>query len=189
MAKGSSIALIIGLKNPGSRYENTRHNAGAWFAEPLGINYKLEKSFEGLLAPACNDASIKIFLPETYMNESGRAVRKIADYFKLAPDHILIAHDEIDLPPGIARLKLGGGHGGHNGLRDIISHLKTPNFYRLRIGVGHPGHKDDVADHVLKAPSKKERIDIDCAIDKANQALALFLKGEREAAVKHLHTD
>jgi PTH1 family peptidyl-tRNA hydrolase len=158
-----SIRLLAGLGNPGSRYAQTRHNAGYWFADAVvrrwGGTFRAANNFHGELADCEIDGErLRVLKPTTFMNESGRAVAAIANYYRIPIDEILVAHDEIDLPPGTVRLKRGGGHGGHNGLRDVIPALGDPNFARLRIGVGHPGHKDLVHGYVLKpAPADDQR--------------------------------
>src|SRR6478609_2405396 len=150
------IQLIVGLGNPGREYENTRHNAGAIFVAQLASAYRAnwqdEKKFSGMTAQiSVDNQPVRLLLPLTYMNRSGQSVGALANFYKIAPENILVVHDELDLQPGTARLKLGGGHGGHNGLRDIVSALGNQNtFARLRIGIGHPGNAKMVADYVLK---------------------------------------
>lgn len=156
------IKLIVGLRNPGSQYEKTRHNAGAWFVEALTRHFdavfKVEKKFHAELAHLeLNHHACKTALPLVFMNQSGICVRSICQFYQIGVSELLVAHDDIDLPPGRIKLKTGGGHGGHNGLRDIISQLGSPDFHRLRIGVGHPGHKHLVIDYVLHPPSISER--------------------------------
>ncbi|MEG3592236.1 MAG: aminoacyl-tRNA hydrolase [Pseudomonadota bacterium] len=159
----SPIQLIVGLGNPGQEYKNTRHNAGYWFIDEViqeyGGTISVEKKFYGEIgAVQIADIRIKILKPTAYMNESGRAVQSVSEFYKLAPHQVLIAHDDIDLSPATAKYKLGGGHGGHNGLRDIFNHIGQ-DFWRARIGVGHPGHKDQVTDYVLnKAPSEEHEL-------------------------------
>lgn len=169
-----SIKLIVGLRNPGSNYAGTRHNAGGWFVEALGLqhhlSFKSDKKINGELAVMnLGDNSCYLLLPHTFMNVSGTPVRVLAQFYRILPEEILVAHDDLDLPVGVVRLKKGGGHGGHNGLRDIIEHLGTKDFNRLRIGIGHPGHKDLVHDFVLGKPSMHDKqliIDgIESAID------------------------
>jgi PTH1 family peptidyl-tRNA hydrolase len=190
----SAIQLIVGLGNPGPEYEKTRHNAGAWFvaniAKQTHVTLKNESKFSGLHALtklAGNDCHL--FIPTTFMNCSGQAVKAIASFYKILPENILIAHDEIDLPVGIVRLKLAGGHGGHNGLRDIIQKLGAPNFYRLRIGVGHPGNSKDVVDYVLKPPKKIEREEIDFSLQRAEKVLLLVVDGAFQKAMHELHSE
>ena len=187
------IKLIVGLGNPGPKYSETRHNAGFWFVEDLADRYRgrflPEKKFHGEVARINVDGSdIWLLKPQTYMNRSGLAVVSIAAFYKLAPQQILVAHDEIDLQAGTARLKSGGGHGGHNGLRDIIAHLGTKEFQRLRIGVDHPGSKDMVVDYVLNRPDAKDRQAIEDAIDDALRVVPKIAAGEWEKAMHQLHT-
>lgn len=192
-ALSSPIRLIVGLGNPGEEYANTRHNAGAWFAEKVAhqfhLSFKREKKFKSLYASFLfQDEKIHIITPETFMNHSGQAVKLISDFYKILPGNILIAHDELDLPIGDTRLKFAGGHGGHNGLRDIIAHLHSHDFYRLRIGIAHPGHKDGVLDYVLQRPSKEDRKMIDETIDQSTGVLDYLLQGQNEKAMQLLHT-
>ena len=155
------IVMVVGLGNPGAEYENTRHNAGALFVEALardaGQSLRPEKKYHGLYAKVqLNGHDLHLLNPMTFMNRSGQSVKALADFFKISPDQILVAHDELDLPPGTAKLKKGGGHGGHNGLRDIIAHLGTNDFHRLRIGIGHPGNSRQVTGYVLGRLTKSE---------------------------------
>lgn len=155
------IVMVVGLGNPGAEYENTRHNAGALFVEALardaGQSLRPEKKYHGLYAKVqLNGHDLHLLNPMTFMNRSGQSVKALADFFKISPDQILVAHDELDLPPGTAKLKKGGGHGGHNGLRDIIAHLGTNDFHRLRIGIGHPGDSRQVTGYVLGRLTKSE---------------------------------
>ncbi len=188
------IKFLVGLKNPGSEYAKTRHNAGAWFIDTLAdkynLNFKLEKKFYLELAELNSDGE-RIFIakPIGYMNESGLAVASFARFYQIKPEEILVAHDELDLPPGIARLKKGGGHGGHNGLRDIFARLGSPEFYRLRIGIGHPGNKEKVVGFVLQNPRLEEKIKIDYAIDQAVDITPDVFSGHMDRAMKDLHTD
>lgn len=188
------IQLIAGLANPGSEYANTRHNAGAWFVEEIvnSLNIKLrhETKYHGLHGlTKVHDQSCHLLIPTTYMNHSGQSVRACMSYHKIPTDAILIAHDEIDLPVGTIKLKFDGGDGGHNGLKDLISHLHTKQFYRLRIGVGRPTQSKDVVDYVLEAPSKSDRKIIDEAIKKALDALPLIIEGHMQKAMHQLHTE
>lgn len=187
------IQLIVGLGNPGPQYANTRHNVGFWLAE------KLCETFRATLAPEgkfkghvgliqAGQHSCRILLPMTYMNRSGEAVLAIANFYKILPNEILVVHDELDLPVGSARLKFDGGHGGHNGLRDIDARLNTKGFYRLRLGIGHPGNKDDVSDYVLHRPSKSDEQNILSAIDHALSVLPDVLTGNIDKAMNVLHT-
>ncbi len=193
MAQLQGTQLIVGLGNPGAEYERTRHNAGAWFIEELAdkIHAILRPvtQFQGLHCfTQLYQHDCHLFIPTTFMNHSGQAVQALASYYKIAPEAILVLHDELDLPVGEVRLKFDGGHGGHNGLRDIIQHLGTNRFYRLRIGVGHPGNSKEVTDYVLKPPKKGEREQIDLALQEANKILPLVLEGAYQKAMHQLHT-
>lgn len=189
------IRLIVGLGNPGRNYEKTRHNAGIWFIEKLLNNQisslKPTKKFHGLFGQVSLwNENYYILLPTTYMNLSGLAVGAAAKFYHLSPTSILIAHDELDLPPGTARFKQDGGHAGHNGLQDIISHLGgSKDFYRLRIGIGRPpaNQQTDVKDYVLNRPSKADKQKIDQAIEKAIDTLPLALSGRWDQAMQKLH--
>ncbi|MGM0594061.1 MAG: aminoacyl-tRNA hydrolase [Pseudomonadota bacterium] len=190
----SRIELIVGLGNPGPKYEPTRHNAGFWFVDALarqhGGNFKSETKFHGEVCKIHLDGeAIWLLKPLTFMNRSGQAVAALANFFKIAPENILLAHDELDLPPGEARLKTGGGHGGHNGLRDTIAQLgNNKGFQRLRIGVGHPGHSSQVTGYVLgKAPADEQRL-MEQAIDMALEVMPLAISGETQKAMNRLHT-
>lgn len=189
----SGILVFIGLGNPGVEYEHTRHNAGAWFIESLAklanTTLRYSAKFHGMHASATLfNHDCHLLIPTTFMNLSGQSVIALMNYYKITPKEILVAHDEIDLPVGDVRLKFDGGHGGHNGLRDIISHLNTNAFYRLRIGVGHPGNSKLVHDYVLHAPKKAEREEIDQVIYEATLQTSLLLKGEFQKAMMSLHT-
>ncbi len=188
------IQLIVGLGNPGEKYAKTRHNAGAWFVEALvkltSSILRPEAKFHGSCASlAVDQFKCYALIPTTFMNRSGLGVRAMAQFYNLPPEAILIVHDEIDLPPGVARLKFDGGSGGHNGLKDIIEQLQTKQFHRLRIGVGHPGHSDDVADYVLSAPSKSDRQLIDSALERSQTVLPLILEGAIQKAMQQLHSE
>lgn len=188
------IQLIVGLANPGKEYANTRHNAGAWFveaiAQTLRTQLKNEARYHGLhTLVKLHDQACHLLIPTTFMNLSGQAVRACLSYLKIPPQAVLIAHDEIDLPAGAIKLKFDGGDGGHNGLKDIISHLHTKQFYRLRIGVGHPGHSKDVSDYVLHHPSKVDKLKIDEALLTAQDVLPLILRGDMQKAMTQLHTE
>jgi PTH1 family peptidyl-tRNA hydrolase len=189
----NEIKLIVGLGNPGPEYESTRHNAGFWwldeFAPAHQCSFKAEGKFFGLVSRGqVRSREIYLLKPQTFMNVSGRAVGAIAQYYKVPPQHILVVHDELDLPPGSAKLKLGGGHGGHNGLKDIINHLGTRDFWRLRLGIGHPGDRNEVSDYVLNAPRKEERVLIDQALHRALEVAPLIVEGKLEAAMLKLHS-
>lgn len=192
MTQHKNIRLIVGLGNPGREYADTRHNAGFWWvdriAAKLGASFKAEAKFHGLAARATlNHHDVWLLQPQTYMNASGRSVSALAGFFKIEPDEILVAHDELDLPPGAARLKQGGGHAGHNGLRDIAASLKTPNFWRLRLGIGHPGDRSVVSDFVLDAPRREEFDLIDGALDRSLDVLPYLAAGDFTAAMQKLH--
>ena len=188
------ISLIVGLGNPGQEYAHTRHNAGADFvlelANTFHASWSEEKKFSGLVTQ-CNIGGepVRLLQPLTYMNLSGQSVSAIANYYRIAPQHILIAHDELDLPPGTARLKLGGGHGGHNGLRDIINALGNQNsFARLRIGIGHPGHAKLVSNYVLKRAPLPEFEQIASSIEQGIRVLPDLVRGNMEKAMHTLHS-
>lgn len=188
------IQLIVGLGNPGEKYEKTRHNAGAWFidkiAQSLDCTLRPEVKFQGKHAAVkLSGFDCHLLIPGTYMNLSGLSVQALSRYYKIPPQAILVVHDEIDLPPGIARLKFDGGDGGHNGLKDLIDHLQTKQFHRLRIGVGHPGRSEEVADFVLSPPSRSERGLIDEALQRAQEILPLVLEGAFSKAMQQLHSE
>ena len=187
------VSVIVGLGNPGEQYAPTRHNVGYWLVDRLtdsaGAILKAEKKVMGDVAQiSLAHNNIRLLKPSTYMNESGQAVRRMLDFYKLTPEQLLVVHDELDLPPGTVRFKLGGGHGGHNGLRDIISHCGK-DFLRLRIGIGHPGHKSQVTGYVLRSPGSKERQLIEAALPDATQAVECLLQDGLERAMHALHTD
>lgn len=190
----TTIKLIVGLANPGSEYAQTRHNAGEWYVDTLAQRFnqslKNEAKFFGYTARINIDGQdIRLLVPTTFMNLSGKAVQAVATFYQIKPEEILVAHDELDLNPGIAKLKLGGGHGGHNGLKDIINKLgNNPNFYRLRIGIGHPGDKNKVVGFVLNKPSQPEQELIDKAIDESVRCTEILVKQSTEAAMNRLHS-
>ena len=190
----TAIKLIAGLGNPGTEYRGTRHNAGADFVEQLardsGVELRADSKFFGLAGQVTLAGhDLRLLIPTTFMNRSGKAVAAIAGFYKILPDEILIAHDELDLPAGSARFKRGGGHGGHNGLRDIIPALgNNRDFQRLRIGIGHPGHASKVTGYVLGAPSAADRQRIDECIAEAIHALPLLLDGDEVKAMTKLHS-
>ncbi|MFP3874393.1 MAG: aminoacyl-tRNA hydrolase [Thiohalophilus sp.] len=186
------MQLIVGLGNPGPDYEGTPHNAGFWFVDAVARQYhaifKPEKKFHGEVARFSHAGQdVWLLKPVTYMNLSGQAVQALANFFKIDKENILVVHDDLDLPPGTARLKEGGGHGGHNGLRDIISRMGGNGFQRLRIGIGHPGDKNRVTSHVLKKAAKDDRIAIENAIKAALKVLPEVLDGELPGAMNELH--
>ncbi len=188
----SEIKLIVGLGNPGKEYEATRHNAGFWWVDQVcaetGSKLNPEAKFFGQAGKLHGASEVWLLKPTTFMNVSGRAVGAIAKFYKIAPDEVLVIHDELDLPPGTVKLKKGGGHGGHNGLKDIAAQLGTPDFWRLRIGIGHPGDKSQVANFVLHAPTRDEQSLIEQNIDQSTTLLPLLLQGKFEEAMLKLHT-
>ena len=189
---GASYQLLIGLGNPGARYDATRHNAGVWLLERVARRYasgfkSLTRCFGSIADADIGGTRVRLFRPDTFMNHSGRAVAAVAGFYKVPIERILIAHDEIDLPAGTVRLKRGGGHGGHNGLRDIVPQLAGSGFSRIRIGVGHPGSKDRVIGHVLDRPPPAERSVIDDAIDRVVGDIARIAGGDLEGAMNMLH--
>ena len=187
------IKLFVGLGNPGPEYEATRHNAGFWWIDALARELKvplvMDRSYHGFVARATVDGkTVWLLQPQTFMNLSGKSVAALARFFKILPDEILVAHDEMDIAPGEAKLKRGGGHAGHNGLRDIHAQLGSPDYWRLRIGVGHPGVKSEVVNWVLKKPSQDHRIAIEQTLDRALKALPHFLSGDMDKATLLIHT-
>jgi PTH1 family peptidyl-tRNA hydrolase len=190
------IRLLVGLGNPGPEYEATNHNAGFWWidavARQLKVSLAPERSYFGLVARANavspgRDAPLWLLEPQTYMNLSGKSVAALARFFKIAPEEIMVAHDELDLMPGQVKIKRGGGHAGHNGLRDIHAQLGSPDYWRLRIGIGHPGVKAEVVDYVLRKPTPAHREAIHECIDKTLPALDLILAGEMERATMKIN--
>lgn len=190
----SEIRLIVGLGNPGCEYDFTRHNAGFWWVDALAQQYswsfRAENKFHGLVARGRLEGH-ELFLlkPQTFMNVSGRAVGALAQFYQIEPGQILVVHDELDLPPGGIKLKFGGGHGGHNGLKDIFSHLGTREFWRLRIGIGHPGERAAVVNYVLNAPRAEENGLIEHAVQRGLQVAPLVFAGKLEAAMLKLHSN
>ncbi|MGV6858746.1 MAG: aminoacyl-tRNA hydrolase [bacterium] len=184
--------MIVGLGNPGPKYNQTRHNAGFWFVDELarraGGEFRPESKFSGEVCKLLVDRkTLWLLKPGTFMNRSGLPVKQLSSFYKIPLSSILVAHDELDLSPGVAKFKLAGGHGGHNGLRDIFSHLGK-DFWRLRLGVGHPGSKDEVVDYVLNRPGKADEAAILAAIDHAADELPSLLSGDFEQAMHHLHS-
>jgi len=187
------IKLFVGLGNPGPEYEATRHNAGFWWldavARELKVALVMEKNYHGLVArTTVNGQAVWLLAPQTFMNESGKSVAALARFFKIQPDEILVAHDELDIEPGQAKLKFGGSHAGHNGLRDIHARLGTDDYWRLRLGVGHPGIKSEVINWVLKKPSLDHRIAIEQCIDRCLKALPHLLAGDMDKSTMLVHT-
>lgn len=191
MAGNTPIQLIVGLGNPGDKYTATRHNAGFWFLDQLAqhfqVTFKQESKFKAEVA-AVDHGGKRVWLikPTTFMNLSGESLGPFAKYYQIASENTLVVHDELDLPPGTVRFKWAGGHGGHNGLRDIFKHF-AKDFWRLRVGVGHPGNKDQVLSFVMRAPSTKEKVLIDESLDRVMQTMTDVLGGDIEAAMRLLH--
>ena len=189
----TTIKLIVGLANPGNEYAATRHNAGAWFVDQLAERYhqslKNDPKFFGYSSRiTLSGHDVRLLVPTTFMNLSGKAVQAMATFYQIKPEEILVVHDELDINPGIAKFKFGGSHGGHNGLKDIASKLgNNLNFYRLRIGIGHPGDKNKVVSYVLNKPSKPEQELIDKAIDESVRCTEILLSDGIEAAMNRLH--
>lgn len=186
------LSMIAGLGNPEERYERTLHNAGFWFVDELARRFngrfKYEKRFDAdICKVTVAGQDVWLAKPQSYMNLSGGPVRGVLDYYRLSVEQLLVAHDEIDLPPGTVRLKAGGGHGGHNGLRDVIKHCGR-DFMRLRLGVGHPGHKDQVTSYVLKKASSDVEALINRNVDDAADVVPLLVEDGLNAAMKKLHT-
>jgi PTH1 family peptidyl-tRNA hydrolase len=192
-----SIRLIVGLGNPGPEYEQTRHNAGFWLLDNLanslpGTRLQRETRFNALLAKsAIGGNEVWLLEPQTFMNRSGQSVGALARFYKIAPDEVLVVHDELDLAPGVAKMKKGGSSGGHNGLKDITAALGTQDYWRLRLGIGHPralNSQQAVADFVLHRPRKEEQSLIEEAIDKSLRVLPLLCEGRFDVATMQLHT-
>ena len=187
------IKLFVGLGNPGPDYELTRHNAGFWWIDALAQELKatlvMDKAYHGRVARTTVQAqTVWLLQPQTFMNLSGKSVAALARFFKIAPEDILVAHDELDIAPGQMKLKLGGSHAGHNGLRDIHAQLGTDDYWRLRLGIGHPGNKAEVIHWVLKKPSLDDRIAVDQCILRALKALPHFINGHMDKATMLVHT-
>lgn len=189
----TGFSLVVGLGNPGDRYLQTRHNAGFWFVDELarhhGGVFRADKKFHGDVARITIDGRDCLLLkPMTFMNRSGLSVASMVNFYRFEPASVLVAHDEIDLPPGSLRIKRGGGHGGHNGLRDIAPAIGSSDFWRLRIGVGHPGHRDQVVNYVLSRSGADEQRVVDAAIADAVEVFSLLLAGDISRAQQTLHT-
>jgi PTH1 family peptidyl-tRNA hydrolase len=187
------IKLLVGLGNPGHEYEATRHNAGFWWIEAvareLKVSLAMDRSYHGLVARAsAQGQTLWLLQPQTFMNLSGKSVAALARFFKIQPEEILVAHDELDLPPGQVKLKFGGGHAGQNGLRDIHAQLGTGDYWRLRIGIGHPGVKTEVSNWVLGKPMPDQRSAMEEAIARSVKAWPLLLAGDMEKATQAIHT-
>ena len=189
---GAPYQLFIGLGNPGARYEATRHNAGAWLLDRVARRYAsgfraMARCFGAVADAEVGRTRVRLFRPDTFMNHSGRAAAAVAGFYKVPVERILIAHDEIDLPAGTVRLKRGGGHGGHNGLRDVVPCLGGAGFSRIRIGVGHPGSRERVIGHVLDRPPPAERAAIDEAIERVMEDVERIVAGDLEGVMNTLH--
>jgi peptidyl-tRNA hydrolase, PTH1 family len=190
-----TIRLLVGLGNPGAEYEHTRHNAGFWWIDAVASKLRAslvpERSYHGLVARINRTGGEPLWLlePMTFMNVSGKSVAALARFFKIAAAEIVVAHDELDLQPGQARLKLGGSAAGHNGLKDIHAQLGTQDFWRLRLGIGHPGVKAEVPNYVLKKPSAEHRTGIEQAIERSLESLDLLLAGDMTRAMMKVHAD
>jgi PTH1 family peptidyl-tRNA hydrolase len=188
----SGIRLFVGLGNPGDKYASTRHNAGFWWIDLIqqqtNSTLKLDAKMFGEVGKMSTQADVWLIKPMTFMNASGKAVAAIANYFKIKPAEILVVHDELDLSAGSCKMKFGGGHGGHNGLRDIHAALGTADYWRLRVGIGHPGDRSEVVNYVLKAPLKAEQEAIEESLYQSSKVLDLLLKGDFEQAMLKLHT-
>ena len=187
------IRLFVGLGNPGPEYEDTRHNAGFWYidalARQLGVSLQPDRNYHGLVARANTpEGPVWLLQPQTFMNLSGKSVAALARFFKVAPAEVLVAHDELDLLPGQVKLKPGGGHAGHNGLRDIHAQLGDPGYWRLRLGIGHPGVKAEVIHWVLKKPLPEQREAIDECLERALRGVPAMMAGEMEKAMVQIHT-
>jgi PTH1 family peptidyl-tRNA hydrolase len=187
----AAIRLVVGLGNPGKEYERTRHNAGFWlverFAVSSGVALRKDPKYQALVGRLESNAAW-LLLPQSFMNSSGRAVQMLAGFFKVKPEEILVVHDELDFPPGTARIKQGGGIAGHNGLRDISQRLGSHDYWRLRLGVGRPDAGADVADYVLHKPSTEEREAIEASIENALGVLPQCLSGDMQGAMQKLHS-
>lgn len=189
----NQIKLIVGLGNPGQEYEQTRHNVGFWLLDELAWQWKAtfkdEKKFFGEVARVSQaGGDVWLLKPMTFMNRSGQAVAALANFYKIKPEEILVVHDELDIECGRIKFKLGGGNGGHNGLKDIQARLGTPNFYRLRLGIDHPGDRNLVVSYVLNKPSAEHRAQIDDSINKAIKGIPMLVAGEFEDAQRFLHS-
>lgn len=187
------ITLIAGLGNPGPQYESTRHNVGYWLVDEIaarnGGRFRLENKFHGLLCRiSVSGQDLRLLKPMTFMNRSGQSLGAVVHYFDIPPEQVLVAHDELDLPAGSVRLKQGGGHAGHNGLRDIINVLGTRDFRRLRIGIGHPGDRAQVVNYVLNRASKDDERQIGGALAEAECCLADLISGDFQKAMNRLHS-
>jgi PTH1 family peptidyl-tRNA hydrolase len=189
---GTALSIVVGLGNPGPEHRLTRHNAGFWFVDALArahsAQFRSHSRYHGEVARiALGGRDVVLLKPQTYMNRSGNSVRSLVDYTKSPLAEVLVVHDELDLPPGVARFKFGGGHGGHNGMRDVVTHCGA-EFWRLRIGIGHPGDRNDVIDYVLQRAAPSEEEEIVESIGASLDALTVFLRDGADKAMKALHT-
>lgn len=189
---GTPLSIVVGLGNPGPEHRLTRHNAGFWFVDALaraqGVQFRSHSRYQGEIARVdLEGRELTLLKPQTYMNRSGLSIRSLMDYTKAPASEILVVHDELDLPPGVARLKFGGGHGGHNGLRDTITHC-GPDFWRLRLGIGHPGDRDQVIDYVLQRAAPEDEEATVASLSASLDALPVFLRDGADKAMKQLHT-
>jgi PTH1 family peptidyl-tRNA hydrolase len=189
----SALRLMVGLGNPGPEYEQTRHNAGFWFVDRVahahGGSWRRESRFHGDVARiSLPSGDLWLLKPSTFMNESGRAVAAMARFYQILPSEILVVHDELDLQPGVVKLKKAGGSAGHNGLKDTSAALGSPDYWRLRVGIGHPGERPPVADYVLRRATRDEQESIDTALDRAEEVFPLIGAGDLDAALLKLHT-
>jgi peptidyl-tRNA hydrolase, PTH1 family len=193
----SGVKLIVGLGNVGDKYAATRHNAGFWFIDAVAVQTNSKLTMDAKMfgvvgklniAKLSPQQDVWLLMPTTFMNGSGKAVAALANYYKITPAEILVVHDELDLPAGSAKLKFGGGHGGHNGLKDIHAALGTADYWRLRFGIGHPGDRNEVINFVLKAPTREENDALQASIHKACGVVPFLLKGDFESAMLKLHT-
>jgi PTH1 family peptidyl-tRNA hydrolase len=192
MTEHCPIRIVAGLGNPGQRYERTRHNAGLWFVDLLvrrhGGSFRAERRYQGEVAEIeLEGCRVLLLKPGTFMNRCGASVRSLAAYLKVPPEAVLVAHDDLDLPPGTARLKRGGGPGGHNGLKDVIAHLGR-EFFRLRLGVGHPGHQNQVIDYVLQRPGPDDERAIEEAVERAADVFPVLVAQGDQRAMTRLHS-
>ena len=190
----AAVTLIAGLGNPDRQYEATRHNAGFWFVDEVvrqfGGQFRTESKFHGKVAKvSINGHQVWLLKPQTFMNRSGQSLAALARFYKIPLENILVVHDELDLPPGTARLKQGGGHGGHNGLRDIVAHMGGRDFMRLRIGIGHPGNSKQVSDYVLSRAGADDQRLIEESLSDAMAVLPQVVDGEFQKAMNGLHTE
>lgn len=188
----TGIKLFVGLGNPGDQYTKTRHNAGFWWVDLIAEQSNSKLSFEskmfGVVGKLSPNGDRWLLMPTTFMNASGKAVAAMSNYYKILPQEILVIHDELDLPAGQTKIKFGGGHGGHNGLRDIHAWLGTADYWRMRVGIGHPGVKSEVSNYVLKAPTKAEQEAIDDNLYDSSKFIDLLLSGDFDQAMLKLHT-